>query len=153
MGSLVGLLLEWTKESGVDTQAVRHRMRVVGITAREKNSPNVWRWQQRNEWAASLPRSVLRGVSVPSRLWDYLGNWQKKVARTNPRSRWADDEMQLPPRQVEHAEALRLALQLHELARTREEREIFSSSLAAETAMRHAWFRRLVSEVRLGRDR
>lgn len=103
MGALIGLLLEWATESGEDLEAVRRRIRVVGITVREKNSPNVWRWRQRSKWAASFRRSALKGVSVPLRLWDYLGNWQKKVARANPPWRWADSEMQRPPREAEHA--------------------------------------------------
>ena len=148
IGAVIALLLDWAAEAGVDSEAVRRRLRVVGITGRGKNSPNTWRWQQRSPWASKFRRSALRGVSIPWRLWDYLGNWQQKVSRTNPAWRWADDEMHRPPREPEHAEALRLAVQLNDLARTPVERAAFSALVAEQPSMRNAWLRRLVTELR-----
>ena len=150
MGAVIGLLLDWAVRADTDPEAVRRRLRVVGITVRGKNSPNTWRWQQRAKWAADFRPSALKGVSVPWELWDYLGNWQKKVSRTNPAWRWTDGEMQRPPRETEHGEALRLAVRVHELARTTEERAAFAALVAEQPAMRHGWLRTLVTELRLG---
>ena len=149
LGALVELLTVWADEARVDVSAVRRRLRVVGITQRTENSPKTWRWQQQSTWAAAFRSSALQGVSVPARLWDYLGNQQKKVARSNPHWRWADSEMRRPPRAPERAAALRLAVALYESGRTREEREALARELAAQrTAMRHRWLRKLVTELR-----
>ena len=148
-GALLELLSGWANEARVDDAALRRQLRIVGITERTKNSPNTWRWQQRLPWATAFrPRSALKGVSVPPVLWSYLGDWQKKVARSNPPWRWSDPEMRRPPREPEHAEALRLAVALYEAGRTCTEREALATRLVAERAMRHPWLRTLVTELR-----
>jgi hypothetical protein len=148
-GALLDMLLGWAAEAGVDPAAVRRRLRIVGITERTHNSPNTWRWQQQLAWAVAFrPRGALKGVSVPPVLWDYLGNRQKKVARSNPPWRWSDPEMRRPPREPEHVEALRLAVALYEAGHTRAEREALAALLAAQPTMRFAWLRRLVNELR-----
>ncbi|HKP74407.1 MAG TPA: hypothetical protein VJT67_02640, partial [Longimicrobiaceae bacterium] len=63
-GNLFGLLDDWARREGVDPAAVKRRMRVIGITIREKNSPNTWRWYQRVPWVKGFARGALRGVSI-----------------------------------------------------------------------------------------
>ena len=150
LGTLVDVVVSWAAGAAVDVRAVRRRLRVVGITERQKNSPNTWRWQQRSDWARAFRPSALKGVSVPGRLWDYLGNRQQKVQRSNPPWRWADPEMRQPPRDPEHIAALRLAVMVFEGARMREERGALAGLLADEGAMRYAWLRSLVNELRAG---
>jgi hypothetical protein len=149
-GNVVGLLTGWAAREGVDPAAVRRRMRIVGITMRQKNSPNTWRWYQHVPWVEPFPRSALRGVSISGELWHYLGDWQDKVARWNGPRVWGTDEVFTPPRDPEKLQALRFAVALHEAARGREEQERFAAELAARPEMRHAWLRRLVLELRRG---
>jgi hypothetical protein len=147
LGRLVQLLTV-APGSPSDAEAVRRRLRIVGITERKKNSPNTWRWHQQVSWAAQFRPSVLKSVSVPWHLWDYLGNVQEKVARTNPPGRWGDSEMFRPPREARHAAALRLALAVYERGCQAPERLAFASELARQPAMRSRWLRQLVLEIR-----
>lgn len=148
-GNLAGLLLHWAADEGVDAAALRRRIRFVGITERSKNSPNTWRWYQRVPWAAEFPRRSLCSVSIPWRLWNYLGNEQKKVSRWHPPMVWGKEGcFTEPPRESYHLEALRLAHRLHEQGRRPEERGRFAAELAAQREMVEPWLRRLVLELR-----
>lgn len=148
MDTLVELLLGWAVDDRVDVRAVRRRLRIVGIIRREQPSPKTWRWRAHTRWVVRFRPSAVKDVAVPDQLWDYLGNMQAKVARTNPPSCWGDPEMHRPPRDPGHAAALRLAVSVYELARTRDERKALARLLASEPAMRHPWLRRLVTELR-----
>jgi hypothetical protein len=148
LGRLVQLLTAPSQGGLSDAEAVRRRLRIVGITERKKNSPNTWRWHQQVSWAAQFRPSVLKSVSVPWHLWNYLGNIQEKVARTNPPWRWGDAEMLRPPREARHAAALRLALAVYERGLHGPERLGFASELARQPAMRSRWLRQLVLEIR-----
>lgn len=149
-GHLQELLMDWARDEGVDLHAVRRRIRFIGITERQKNSPNAWRWYQRVGWRGDYPPGALRSVSIPWHLWTYLGDSQKKVSRSNAPDRWGTDEMLAPPREPEHLEALRLALHLYERGRERAERAAFAAELAAQPEMRYRWLRQLVLELRGG---
>lgn len=147
-GSLSATLATWAREEGVDVNAVRRRLRFVGITAQGKNSPNAWRWFQRVEWAGDYPRSALRGVSVPGWFWSYLGNYQDKTMRSNEAQYWGTDALMHAPRDPHAFAALRTAVRLHEHARTREERARFAGMLAERVEMREPWLRSLLLEIR-----
>ncbi|HEX2190381.1 MAG TPA: hypothetical protein VHG51_15845, partial [Longimicrobiaceae bacterium] len=146
-GSTLGLLQEllrgWAEAEGVDPEAVRRRLRFVGIVDRHGHRPKHWLWSRHVEWAAEYRPRALRSVAVPWRLWDYLGNRQRKVSRWNPPMRWGREEMARPPRETEHVEALRLAAWLHDAGRGRAERERFAAALAAQPEMRERWLRAL----------
>ncbi|HEU0055074.1 MAG TPA: hypothetical protein VFQ39_17930 [Longimicrobium sp.] len=145
-GRLLGLLEHAAEEEGVDVAAVRRRIRFLGITERTKNSPNTWRWYQRSEWAARMPRRSLRGVSIPRWLWTYLGDIQPKVARWNPPMVWGHEMLREPPR--ENLPALRLAYAIHQRARDPAERARFATELAACREIRDPAVRKLVLELR-----
>jgi hypothetical protein len=147
-GNLTGLLLHLCEADQVDPAAVVRRLRLVGVTIREKNSPNTWRWYQKAEWAGRFPRRALRSVSAPYGLWSYLGNTQSKVSRWHPPTVWGTELPAEPPREAEHLEALRLALYLHERGRDDEERALFARALTRQREMREPWLRRLVLELR-----
>ncbi|MBT8079175.1 MAG: hypothetical protein KJO31_11415 [Gammaproteobacteria bacterium] len=142
------LILGLAKQDGIDRNAVRRRMRFVGLTWRRKNSPNTYRWQQHADWLEKFPGTVVRNVSIPGRLWDYLGNRQEKVIPTNPPWRWADAAIAGPPREEEHLLALRRALDIYDLGSSKLERQKFSERLARQQAMREPWCRGLVGELR-----
>jgi hypothetical protein len=149
-GSLSATLATWAREEGVDVNALRRRLRWVGITRRGKNSPNAWRWFQRVDWAADYPRTALRGVSVPSWFWSVLGNYQEKTMPSNSAEHWGTENLMHPPRDPEAFQALRTAVRLHEHARTRDERARFAAELTAREEMREPWLRSLVVEIRRG---
>lgn len=145
-GRLNELLEDWSAELGLAPRAWRSCVRFIGIVARGKNSPNAWRWPQHADWLHASPPGAARNVSVPWPLWDFLGNRQVKVTPSNPPARWGDEALCRPPRETGHLEALRGAAGLFSLGR--EERAPFAALLAAQPAMRHAWFRALVLELR-----
>ena len=146
-GKITDFLLAWASDECVDARAVFRRLRIVGITEAYVRRPKTWRWR-RLDWAHAYRPSALRGVAVPYWFWSYLADSQKKVSQANPPERWADPEMARPPRGPEYAAALRLASALHELGRSRVEREELAGEIAAQHAMREPWCRALTSELR-----
>jgi hypothetical protein len=149
LGNFVGLLLAWTREIRADEAAVKGKMRFVGITMREKTSPKTWRWQQHVAWARAFPSAIMN-VSVPFRLYRYLGDDQEKVTPSNTPGRWGEESLRRPPRDPRHLKALRLAYHLYCLGRTPEHRRAFAGRLTDQPAMRESWFRNLVQEMKRG---
>ncbi len=147
-GRLVTFLRNWSISTGYDWNAVKRRIRLIGITQKTKTSPKTWRWQQQASWVSLLERRSVMNVSIPRALWEYLGNYQPKVSRSYTPSRWGDPEFSLPSYSEHQIKALRLAYQLFELGRTKRQREQFVSLLVKEPAMKHEWFRMLVREIR-----
>ena len=147
-GNLVDLLRLWSMEQGADWNVVERRLGFLGVTWRTKNSPNTWRWWQQRSWVDELAKPDITNVSVPGRLWDFLGNRQAKVTRSHHAARWADPDIRLPARFGDHLPALRFALDLYDRARTRDERERFVAELTAQPQMREAWLRSLLLRLR-----
>lgn len=149
LGILTDLLLDWARRTGCDENAVRRQLRFVGVTIRTQTSPKTIRWHQQpeNAWVRAFRPSAVKNVSIPRDLWSYLGNYQPKVARTNPPERWGRDFMLEPPRESHHLEALPLALYVFDRGYSLREGEAFAACLAKESAMRHPWFRSLVIEL------
>jgi hypothetical protein len=147
-GRLITFFLNWSKDIEYDWNAVKRRIRLIGITERTKTSPKTWRWQQQASWGSLLESRSVKNVSIPRALWEYLGNYQYKVSRSYTPSRWGDPELSLPSYSEPHIKALRLAYELFELGRTKERRERFVSLLVKEPAMKHEWFRMLVQALR-----
>ncbi|HLW01893.1 MAG TPA: hypothetical protein VKT82_24780 [Ktedonobacterales bacterium] len=146
--NLVTLLHEWAQENKADWEAVKRKVRIVGITPREKQGPNVWRWQQHADWLALLARGAVKNVSIPLHFWQYLAGGQDKVTESYTPWRWASTEAAQPSYADEHLRALRLAVRLFDLGRTRARRAAFARLLAQEPAMSHPWFRTLALELR-----
>jgi hypothetical protein len=145
--------LQWARDEQFDASAVARRIRFVGITWRKHTSPNTWRWQQDAPWLAAFPRSAVKNVSIPGRLWDYLGNRQQKVTRTQPPHLWTEETWRTaPPREEEHFASLRLALRIFDTARTRPEQFAFAAELSDRLHRQQwstsAWVRTLIAEVR-----
>jgi hypothetical protein len=147
-GELSVFLSRWARDEGVDVNAVRRRLRWIGITRRTRNSPNTWRWFQKVQWARDYPRGALRGVSVDSWFWSWLGNYQDKTMPSNTYDRWGTEGMAHPEHAPERLEALRVAYKLHDKARSREERERFVAELVERPEMREPWLRSLVVALR-----
>lgn len=146
LAALSELIVSWTRNAGVDLNAVTRNVRFVGITWRKKTSPNTFRWQQHAPWLDAYPANAVKNVSVPGRLWDYLGNAQAKVALSNPPWRWGSAEILRAPHYPKNLEALRLACRIYDLGVSDQGR--LATTIAALPEMRHLWLRSLVAELR-----
>lgn len=147
-GSLTSFLYTWSREIGFDWRAVRRRIRLIGITERTKTSPKTWRWQQHAAWLDLLDHGAVKNVSIPYRLWNYLGNTQQKVTLSYTPGRWGDPAASRPSYSEDQLRALRLAYTLFELGRLKAWRKRFAARLAREKAMEEAWCRAMVRELR-----
>jgi hypothetical protein len=147
-GNIASLLSDWAEDCHVDPAAFRKKLRFVGITMRTQTSPKTWRWQQHAAWAKNFSPSQIKNVSIPSELWDYLGNDQPKVSRWNPPSQWGSDNLLSPGHEPSQLTALQLALYLFDTGNSSEEQLAFAMCLAREPAMRQRWYRALIAELR-----
>src|SRR5262245_53546190 len=135
LGHLISVLHTWSTTAALDWQAVRAKLRIVGITWSQSPSPRTWRWQEHARWVGLLNRGAIKNVAVPGRLWDYLGNCQDKVTESFSPWRWATGELSSPNYDDEHLAALRLAADLFDCGRTRMYREQSVRLLSQEQAM------------------
>jgi hypothetical protein len=147
-GRLTTFLYNWSQDIRYDWNAVRRRIRFIGITGRSKTSPKTWRWQQHSSWLSLMGRGAVKNVSISSDLWNYLGNYQDKVSESYTPSRWGDPVLASPTYHDSQLRALRLAFELFELGREKARRDEFASLLVKEPAMKSVWFRMLVQELR-----
>jgi len=146
-GHLISVLHAWSIMAALDWRAVQAKLRIVGVTWRQRPSPHTWRWQEHTAWVSLLNRGTIKNVSVPGRLWDYLGNRQVKVTESFTPWRWATGELSAPNYHEPHLAALRLAVDLFDSGRMREYREPFVELLSQQRAMRTAWYRSLLHQV------
>ncbi len=146
--NIAGLLTDWSLQAQCDKNAVARKIRFVGITWQKHTSPKTWRWHQHAPWLGDFKPQAVKNLSIPGRLWDYLGNNQQKVARWNPPGRWGDAIMLEPPREKAHLEALRLALFVYRQANQATERTLLAQELVKQPGMKESWFRGLVTELR-----
>jgi hypothetical protein len=108
------LFLEgWCKDEKEDVNAMKEKIRFLGITARTKNSPNTWRWQQHADWVKSNSQVSIKNISVTQRFWSYLGDHQDKVEKPNIPEKWGTDSLLLPSREIRNLKALRLAFDIY----------------------------------------
>ena len=148
MGGLIEILEAWTRSQHGDWPAAARKLRVVGLTERRRTSPNTWRWQQHAEWVDRLTPQDIKNVSVPPRLWGFLGDRGPKTSGSFGPDRWGDAESAKPVRNDEARAALALAVRLFDLGREARTRLLFARLLAGEPAMTERWFRSLVLEVK-----
>ena len=146
--TLAECLTRWATTTRTDQKSLARKTRFVGITWQTHTSPKTWRWQQHAPWLKDFQPQAVKNVSAPGTLWAYIANNQPKVSRWNPPPRWGDPAMLEPPRQEVHLQALRLALSVYNQASTQNERHRFVQLLVRQPAMKHSWFRALVSELR-----
>lgn len=136
----------WCFEENHDFPAIVSKLSFVGITQRTKNSPNTWRWQQNADWVKGHNKLTIKNVSIQRELWDYLGNRQVKVAKTNSPERWGSEDVVLPPREEGNLQALKQARQIYLLGL--EQKRAFAEKLAFTHEFREAWLRSLVNELK-----
>jgi hypothetical protein len=147
-GNLVTFLRQWAGEVGTDWNAVRRKIRILGLTQRAKSSPKAWRWRQHIAWRELLPRQSIKSIAIPEGLWDYFGNWQEKTTKSYTHARWGSGAAAQPDHSEEHLLALRLAVQCFDWGREKAQRELFARQLSNERAMIYRWFRDLERAVK-----
>jgi hypothetical protein len=148
MENLIQLLQAQAERDGVDWNAVQRRLRIIGLRVRTHNSPNTWRWQQHQDWLHLIPDAVIKNVSAPAHLLYHLANDQPKVTRSFHPGRWGDDDTEDHYVTDAQKQALRLAVQLYDVGRAREERARFVSNIVKSQEMRQPATRRLVSRIK-----
>jgi hypothetical protein len=148
LGAFLTYLKEWSDGVSADWRTVAGKIRIVGLTWREKTSPKTWRWQQHADWVKQLRPYEIKNVSVPPQLGTYLAAEAPKTNYSFTPIWWGDDEVTKPVRDHEAREALALAVRLFDLGRTDETRRRFARALANEPAMKERWFRSLILELK-----
>jgi len=146
--NLVGLLRDWCDEEETDWHAVRRNIRIVGVTQRTKTSPKTWRWHQHSDAMAMLPADAVKNVSLEPRMWSYLGNHQPKITGSYDPRRWGDDDVAHPDHNEKQVTALQEAWHIFEDGRTPAGRSRLAAMMTKTSGMQHAWFRRLLTEVK-----
>ncbi|GAA1602367.1 MULTISPECIES: hypothetical protein [Kribbella] len=146
--NLYAVLRRWADDERAQWDVIRRQVRFVGITARKKTSPNTWRWQQHAGFAAELPASAIRNVSLDARIWSYFGDYQYKTAASFRRTRWTDPEVADPRRDEKTRMALAEAVKLVAAARTPKVRRRLAELLVREPAVSARWLRDLQVSLR-----
>jgi hypothetical protein len=141
-------LRDWVSSEPASWDAVRARLRFIGITEREKTSPHTWRWQQHADWTAELPRHSVTSVSIRPAVWRLLGNRQEKIEPSFHHGRWDDPAVTVPRRDDGARTALAEAVALVEAGRSREVRRGLARVLTGEPAISRRWLRALATELR-----
>ena len=126
LGNLVAFLSQWARQRGADWEAVKRKIRIVGITARSQAGSAPWRWHHHGEWVRLVQRRAIRNVSISEQMWSYLGAEQAKVTGSYSHLRWATREAALPRSDAKRLQALRLAAWLFDLGRDKEWRREFA---------------------------
>ena len=144
--NLTKLLLTWADEEGIPQNQLLQKLAYRGLTSKTHTSPNTYRWHQHAEWIESLHIRNIKNISIPYRLWDYLGNFQPKTMPTNPPASWNSEQLLEPPRQEGNILALRQAYHLYQTGAA--EGRVFAGLLAKEEAMAESWFRSLTLQLK-----
>ena len=147
LGTLAQIIREWSDVDRVEWRAVARKIRIVGLTWREKSSPNTFRWQNA-QWIKELGLLSIKNVSIDPTFATYLAANVPKLSMSFPPASWTDESTQKPPRDEEARSALALAVSLFDLGRKRETRLRFARELARQPAMTESWFRSLVLELK-----
>lgn len=145
-GNIAEFLFSWAQDEHINLKSFRDKIGFLGITMRTKNSPNTWRWQQNVEWVNRLGIKHIKNISAPRSLWEYLGNTQDKVSKSNRPISWNSESMLDPPREESNMMALRRAFDLY--SRGKDEKFMLSKILAKEKSNNEEWIRKLILELR-----
>jgi hypothetical protein len=144
---LFGLLDDWITEERETWPAIRRKLRFVGVTTREKTSPNTWRWQQQYpEWTRRLPASAVVNVSLERAVWSYFGDHQTKLTRGYRLVQWRKYSGEIK-RDERTRMALAEAVQLVGLGRTKEVRRMIARAIDGEPTLAEPWLRTLRSRL------
>ena len=148
MESFIRALMMEAKATGTDWNAVQRRLRIIGLRVRTKNSPNTYRWQQKQDWLHLIPDTPILNVSAdPMFLW-YLGNEQPKTMEQFHPERWEDRDGARGPVTENQRVALDFAVQLYDWGRMKLERQCLASEITETDRMHQPATRALVLRLR-----
>lgn len=148
MQALIAILHRIAGEHGVDWNSVQRRLMIIGLRPRTKNSPNTWRWQQRQNWLDLIPDTTIRNVSVDEGFLFLLAAGEDKVTRSFHSGRWDDETEGASPPDDSQRLAMKMAAFLYDLGATREERERLAALIARQPQMKSPAVRHLVLSLR-----
>lgn len=137
----------WCEDEAYDFKSVINKIGFIGITRRQKNSPNTWRWHQNHGWTKGNSDLYIKNVSVPDSLWSYLGDQQHKVTRGNIPEKWGRRDLLLPPREENNMKALRQAYQIFNNGVN--EKKQMAAHLSSLPEIREHWLRALAMELKM----
>jgi hypothetical protein len=144
---LYGLLRAWIDDEPADWRVIRRKVRFIGVTRRQKTSPNAYRWQDDNaDWTRDLPAEAVVNVSIDPDVWSYLGNFQPKLTRSHRPDEWLADG-DGPGRDERTRAALAEAVALDAYGRSRDGRRALAAAMHGEPALAHSWLRSLVTAL------
>jgi hypothetical protein len=146
--NLYRLLRAWIDEQRQPWNAVRRRLRFVGITRRTKTSPNTWRWHQHADWPRHLPATSIVNISIDQPVWHYLGDHQTKLTRSFHPKLWVRPDGDGPRHDDRTRQSLAEAVALVGYGRSAEGRRALARVITSEPAMTEAWLRTLVTQLR-----
>ena len=139
-------LREWIEDERAQWDVIRRKLRFVGVTRRQKTSPNTWRWQQHEDWTGQLPSGSVVNVSLDPALWSHFGDVQTKLTRTLRPDRWLA-EADGPGRAEATRQALSEAVALVAFGRSAAGRRQLARAIDGEPALAQAWLRSLVRQL------
>lgn len=142
-------LKTWSEDEALDFSSVLRKIGFIGITQRQKNSPNTWRWQQQLSFVKEHRGIYIKNVSVPVSLWHYLGNVQHKVTDGNIPEKWGRDEVLIPSRDENNLKSLRQAYQIFQLGKNQKQQMVAQLALCPE--FREPWLRAVSMEIKMAK--
>lgn len=139
--------IEWAGALGINIKDFAKKLRFIGVTARGKNSPNAWRWQQHYEWTSNLKAQQIKNVSVDGRYWSHIADIQVKSTNSNQPKNWS---IKSAPNYAEaNIAGLNEAYFLYHLATQTKERQTFITLLNQKTdAQKQDWLRKLALVIK-----
>lgn len=146
---LFNLLDEWIVESREPWDVIRRKLRFLGITRRQKTSPNTWRWQQHAEWTRRLPATSVVNVSLHPFVWSYFGDHQAKLTRSFRPDQWLTRN-DGPDRDDKARQALAEAVAVVTYGRSAPGRRALASAINYEPAVADRWLRSLIRQLNGG---
>lgn len=148
-GDLIDIFHNWTHQIGGDWEAVKRKIRIVGITWQHETSPKTRRWQQHTEQASLLLPGAIKNVSAFGGFIQYMSfSILPRVSRSYYAQRWGDPTVRLPRHDEDTLHALKVAASLFDHGRRKQDRLAFARVMGEERGMRYKWFRDLVSELK-----
>lgn len=140
-------LKDWARDEKQNFTMLKKKISFTGITIKEEPGPNTFRWQKSAQWVLNNPDLEIRNIAIPWILWNYLGNHQTKVSRSNSPERWGSKLMQRPPRYKVTLSALVQAYNIYQRGKT--EKTEFVTKLSRTEEFREKWLRSFASELKL----
>lgn len=148
MESFVRALMAEAQEAGADWNAVQRRLKIIGLRVRTKNSPNTYRWQQKQDWLHLIPDTAIRNVSADAMFLWYLGNEQPKTTESFHPGRWAGDGQARGPVSDDQRVALDFAVQLYDRGLRKDERGRLAFAITRTDRMHQPATRALISRLK-----